>query len=56
MNRFRLQNRTHCIEFLTFQEAVLFRERNPEFARRKIREVLQLLPDKIKPGELYELT
>ena len=54
MKQYRLMNRYAVIFFQTRSEAVNYRRLHPDFKRRRVVEVLQLCPDKIKYGQQYE--
>lgn len=55
MRRYHIRNNTHMIEFPFsaegLKQAQQFRRDNPEFKRRHIRDVLQLLPSEVPLGE-----
>ena len=60
MNRYHLQNDTHMIEFPATtwgkMQALAFRRTHKEFERRRLREVLQLMPNEAPCGVVIELT
>lgn len=59
-NRIALRNSTHGVEFrntsLGRKRAEKFRREHPEFARRRLRYVLQCRPEEVPLGSVYTLT
>jgi hypothetical protein len=60
MLRYHINNNTHMVEFPATAEghkqAKQFRINHPEFKKRHIISVLQLMPDEIEIGKIYELS
>ena len=58
--RYHLQNDTQMIEFEHtangYTDAQVIRRIRPEFRRRKIRDVIQVHPERIELGRIYEMT
>lgn len=57
MARYRLNNNNKFVEFPRTEEGLRkakeYRKTHPEFKRRKIKEILQLLPDEIEFEKEY---
>lgn len=53
-----LKNQTHFVQFPDNNTGMMqikaFRQSHPEFKRRKIRAVLQLMPEKVQMGVVTE--
>lgn len=60
MTRYHIRNALHMVEFpftnAGLMQARAFRKSHPEFARKHIREVLQMLPSTVQCGVVYEWT
>lgn len=60
MNRYRLNNSDKLIEFPHTEEGLKkakeYRKTHPEFKRKQIRQILQLLPEKIEFEKEYFFT
>lgn len=60
MRRLRMQNLSHGVEFPDNNTGSLqilaFRKSHPEFKGRKIRQILQLHPNQLPCGNIFELT
>ena len=56
MRMLRLMNNSHVVFFPVdaMDQAKAFRSNHPEFARKRIVDVLQLQPSKIQYGVVYE--
>lgn len=59
-SRYRIQNNTHFVEMPRSISGRLFleqfRQMHPEFKRRRIRDIVQAHPSKVRIGEIHELT
>ena len=57
MQRLRISNGEFFAEFPNtnagMMQAKAFRKNNNQFKRRKIKEILQMLPDKVTMGEIH---
>jgi len=58
-SRYRIENKTHFVEMPRSIAGRLFlekfRQTHPEFKRRRVRDIVQACPSKVRIGEIYEL-